>query len=153
MIPSVRLLTRATQARLDAHTALVVYPSVVAPFTDTTGTKHEAPAVGANSLLTKGYAVLHPGGGDALPDNLAGTPGRLLWSFQVSCVGSSHDQVGWVVDEVRELLDGHTLAVADTVVGRIQPPLGYQAPPPRPLFEATPPRLMVPLQYQVLAAS
>lgn len=142
-IPSVRLLTAAVWALLDAHTVLPVYRSVVDP----------PPATDASGQLLTGYAVLHPGGGDPATDNLAMGAGRLLWGFQVSCVGGTHDQVGWAIDEVRGLLDTQSLTVDGAVVGRLQPPLGYNAPPPRPEFNAQPPRLMVPLMYQVLTAS
>ena len=90
---------------------------------------------------------------DSLPDSLARTPGRLLWSFQVSCVGQDHDQYGWVIDTVRGLLTSQTLNVGGTTVGRMQPPTGFLPPPPRPSFAASTERLMVPLQYQVLAVA
>lgn len=141
--PSVRLLAAAVWALLDAHPHVPYYKSLV-----------DAPPLDATSgRLSKGYGVFHPGGGDDGWDNLAATPGRLLWAFQVSCVGEDHDQIGWVIDETRELLTGKSLTVAGHVVGRMQPPLGYQAPPPRPEHQAQPARLLVPLQYQVLAAA
>lgn len=142
-IPSVRLLSDAVWSLLDGHASLQVFESVATN-----------PATDSNTgLLTKGYAVFHPGAGDDMPDNLAVTPGRLLWSFQVSCVGQDHDQYGWVIDTVRGLLTGKTLTVAGTTVGRMQPPLGFLPPPPRPSFAGSTERLMVPLQYQVLAVS
>lgn len=141
--PSVRLLADAVWALLDGHPNLQVFESVATN-----------PASDADTgLLTKGYAVFHPGAGDDAPNNLAVAPGRLLWSFQVSCVGQNHDQYGWVIDTVRGLLTGKTLTVAGTEVGRMQPPLGFLPPPPRPSFAASTERLMVPLQYQVLAVS
>jgi len=141
--PSVRLLSAAVWALLDGHAQLQAFKSYATdPATD--------PETG---LLTKGYAVFHPGAGDDQPDNLAVTPGRLLWSFQVSCVGQDHDQYGWVIDTVRGLLTGKTLTVAGVTVGRMQPPLGFLPPPPRPQFAASTERLMVPLQYVVLAVA
>lgn len=139
-IPSVRLLTGAVWGVLDSHAHLVAFRSVV-----------DAAPVDTAGNLTKGYAVLHPGGGDPGRNNLAVEPGQLLWGFQISCVGGDHDQIGWVIDIVRNLLDGKTLTMAGVKIGRLQAPLGYQPPPPRPEFQAQPPRLMVPLQYQVLA--
>lgn len=142
-IPSVRLLSDAVWTILDGHPNLQVFESVA---TD--------PATDPNTgLLTKGYAVFHPGAGDDTPDNLARTTGRLLWSFQVSCVGANLDQYGWVIDTVRGLLTGKTLTVAGTTVGLMLPPVGFLPPPPRPSFAASTERLMVPLQYQVLAAA
>lgn len=141
--PSVRLLSAAVWALLDGHPQLQVFESIATnPDVDPD-----------TSLLTRGYAVFHPGAGDDAPDNLAVTPGRLLWSFQVSCVGQDHDQYGWVIDTVRSLLTGKSLSVAGATVGRMQPPVGFLPPPPRPQFQASTERLMVPLQYVVLAVS
>lgn len=142
-IPSVRLLTGAVWTLLDGDANLQAFQSVA-----------DNPAIDPiTELLTKGYAVLHAGGGNDQPNNLAVTPGQLLWQFQVSCVGQNHDQLGWVIDTVRGLLTGKTLTVAGHSVGRMQPPLGFQAPPPRPTFTESTERLMVPLQYVVLAVA
>lgn len=141
--PSVRAMTAAVWAILDGHPHLQVFESIATnPDTDP-----------ESGLLTRGYAVFHPGGGNDQPNNLAVTPGQLLWQFQISCVGQDHDQIGWTIDTVRGLLTGKTLTVADTEVGRMVPPLGYQAPPPRPAFTNSTERLQVPLQYQVLAVA
>lgn len=145
--PSVRLLGAAVWGLLDGHAHLVAFDSIVTtPPTDGSGN------------LTSGYAVFYPGGGDpALADrdrgSLSAKPGQLLWSFQISAVGQDRNQITWVIDEVRTLLDGKTLTVAGAKVGRMQPPFGYQPPPPRPEYQAQPPRLLVPLQYQVLAVT
>lgn len=140
-VPSVRLLSAATWALLDGHASLQAFQSIA---TD--------PETDENGLLTRGYAVFHPGAGDDQPNNLAITPGRLLWGFQVSCVGQDQDQYGWVIDIVRGLLTGKSLTVAGATVGRMQPPLGFMPPPPRPQFAGSTERLTVPLQYVVLAA-
>lgn len=141
--PSVRLLTGAVWALLDGHAQLQVFQSFV-----------EDPELDPETeQLAKGYAVFHPGGGNDQPNNLAVSPGQLLWAFQVSCVGKDHEQVGWVVDTVRGLLTGQTLTVAGHSVGRMQPPLGYQAPPPRPDITDSTERLQIPLQYVVLAVA
>lgn len=141
-VPSVRLLSDAVWALLDGHAQLQAFESVATnPDTD------------ENGLLTRGYAVFHPGAGDDMPNNLSLTPGRLLWGFQVSCVGQDHDQYGWVIDTVRGLFTGQTLTVAGTQAGRMQPPLGFLPPPPRPSFAGSTERLMVPLQYVVLAVA
>lgn len=140
--PSVRLLSAAVWALLEGHPHLVAFQSEAV-----------APPVDSSGSLTAGYAVLHAGGGNDTPMNLAMAPDALLWGFQVSCVGEDLDQVGWVVDEVRGLLTGKTLTVTGHVVGRMVPPLGFEAPPPRPQHGAEPPRLSVPLLYRVLAAA
>jgi hypothetical protein len=143
-IPSVRALTAAVWAILDGHPQLPVFQSIADPATDPDSGK-----------LLRGYAVLHPGGGDTQQSetNLAQIPDRLLWTFQVDAVGDDHDQIGWAIDAVRGLLDGKTLTAAGTKVGKLQPPFGYQPPPPRPQFQAEPARLSVPLQYHVLTVS
>lgn len=139
-LPSVRLLSDAVWALLDAHATLTVYSSVVDP----------APPVDSNGV-TKGYAVFHPFGGNADVSNLARVPGQLLWQFQVSAAGGNRTYVLWVVDTVRALLDGKTLTVAGTTAGLMQPPPGYQPPPPMPQpVDASSQRLQVPLLYQVL---
>lgn len=139
-VPSVRLLTDAVFGILNGHATLTAYRSVVDP----------VPTVDAGGV-TEGYAVLHPFPGDAGSQSLTRQPGQLLWQFQVSCVGGNHDYVLWVVDTVRGLLDGKTLAVADAAVGLMQPPVGFQAPPPKPQPVDSGQRLQVPLLYQVLA--
>lgn len=141
-LPSVRRLSGAVWALLDGDANLVAYDGVVT-----------APPVDEQGNLESGYAAFYPGGGDPRRSNLAVVPGQLLWTFQVSAVGQDRDQVGWVIDTVRGLLDGKSLDVSGTKVGRMQPPFGYQPPPPRPEFQAQPPRLSVPLQYQLLAVS
>lgn len=139
-IPSVRLLTTAVYNLLDAHPTLTVYRSVVSP----------PPATDAAGIV-KSYAVLHPSPGDAEHQSLSAVPGQLLWSFQVTVGGGDHDYALGAVDAVRSLLDGKTLTVAGARVGRLQQPLGFNPPPPRPDQDAQPPRLAVPLLYQVLA--
>lgn len=139
-LPSVLLLTNAVHALLDGHPKLTVYRSVVDP----------APPADGNGV-TKGYAVLHPFGGDAETNQLDRQPGRLLWEFQVSCAGGNHDYLLWAVDQVRGLLDGKGLTVAGTVVGLMQPPPGFQPPAPKPQpVDAAHQRLQIPLLYQVL---
>lgn len=140
--PSVRLLTAAVWALLDGHPYLVAFQS-----------EATKPPTNDEGALTKGYAVFHPGGGDDTPNSLNAQPGRLLWGFQLTCVGGSHDQLGWVLDEVRGLFTGQTLTVAGVSVGVMRPPLGFVAPPARPELDVSPTRLMVPLQYQVLATA
>lgn len=138
-LPSVRLLTTAVWELLDAHPALTVYRSVVAP----------PPPVDPSNVVTS-YVVLHPGPGDATPNGMDAAPGQLLWGFQITCAGGDHDYVLGAVDAVRGLIDGRTLEVAGVTVGRMRPPLGFQPPPPKPDLDVQPPRLTVPLQYQVL---
>lgn len=141
-LPSVRRLSGAVWALLDADDNLVAFDSVVT-----------APPLDGDGNLESGYAVFYPGGGDPGRNNLALSPGQLLWTFQVSAIGQDREQVGWVIDTVRALLDGQSLEVSGAKVGRMQPPFGYQPPPPRPEFQAQPPRLSVPLQYHLLAVS
>jgi hypothetical protein len=138
-LPSVRLLTAAVTTLLNTP-PLVVYPSTVTT----------PPPVDAAGVV-KGYGVLHPGAGMLPADNLTGQPSHLVWYFQVSCVGGNHDYVTWATDLVRSRLDGHTLTVAGAVVGLMQPPFGYTAPPALVDEETPPTRLMIPLQYQVTA--
>jgi hypothetical protein len=140
MIPSVRLLTSAVFGILDGHSTLTVYRSVVDP-----------PPPVDDGGVTEGYAVLHPSPGDAGSSSLSRQPGHLLWQFQVSCAGGDHDYVLWTVDTVRDLLDGKTLTVAGTAVGRMQPPPGFQPPPAKPQPIDSGQRLQSPLLYQVLA--
>lgn len=139
-LPSVRLLTSAVYDLLDAHPTLAVYRSVVAP----------PPPVDGDGVV-KAYAVLHPFPGDAEHLTLSAVPGQLLWGFQVTCAGGDHDYVLGCVDAVRGRLDGKTLTVAGTKAGLLQPPLGFNPPAPKPDMDAQPPRLAVPLLYQVLA--
>lgn len=140
-IPSARLMAAAVKVILDAHPTLTVYQSIVDP----------APPLDDAGVLL-GYAVFHPWPGNDAPNNLAGRPGQLLWGFQVTCAGGDTDYAMWAVDTVRGLLTGKTLTVAGTKVGLMRPPLGYQ-PPTRTELTVAPPRVEVPLQYQVLAAS
>lgn len=141
--PSVRLVSAGVWALLDAHPHLQAFRNIAT-----------SPDIDPDSgLLTRGYAVFHSGGGNDQPNNLAVEAGQLLWQGQVSCVGQDDDQLGWVIDTVRDLLTGRTLTIPGHRVGRLQPPLGYQAPPPRPVFTDSTERLMVPLQYCVLATS
>lgn len=140
--PSVRLLSGAVWTLLDGHQHLQAFRTIA-----------DNPDVDDQGLLTRGYAVFHAGGGNDQPNNLAVAPGQLLWQFQVSCVGQDEDQLGWVIDTVRGLLTGKTLTVAGHQVGRMQPPLGFQAPPARPTFTDSTERLQVPLQYSVLASA
>lgn len=139
-LPSVRLLTDAVFGILDGHATLTAYRSVVDP----------PPSIDAGGV-TEGYAVLHPFPGDAGSGSFSRIPGQLLWQFQVSCAGGNHDYVLWVVDTVRGLLDGKSLSVAGSVVGRMQPPPGFQPPPPKAQPLDSGQRLQVPLLYQVLA--
>jgi hypothetical protein len=69
-IPSVRALTAAVWAILDGHPQLPVFQSIADPATDPDSGK-----------LLRGYAVLHPGGGDTQQSetNLAQIPDRLLF--------------------------------------------------------------------------
>lgn len=140
-IPSVRLLTAAVRTILDAHPTLTVYTSIVEP----------APPIDEGGVV-RGYAVLHPGPGDDSPNNLAATPGALLWTFQVTCAGGNDEYTAWVIDTVRGLLTGKTLAVASTNVGVMRPPFGF-TPPTLTNLSVQPPRISVPLQYQVLASA
>lgn len=141
-VPSVLLLTKAVETLLAAAPAgLTRYTGVVDP----------APPLDDAGVLTA-YAVLHPYAGNDTANNLAVTPGQVLWGFQVDCCGGDHDYAGWAVDAVRGLLSGKTLIVAGSKVGLLRPPLGYD-PPTRPELNVTPPRISVPLQYQVLAVS
>lgn len=139
-LPSVRLMSAAVMALLDPD-PLNAYDSIVSP----------APPVDENGVL-EGYAVFHGGAGNETSGNLAKTPGQLLWSFQVNCVGGDSSYVGWVVDEVRRRLSYKTLTVVGAKVGLLQPPVGFH-PPVINESTVTPPRLTVPLQYQVLAIS
>lgn len=141
-IPSVRLLSAAVMGLLQANENLTVYRSFVDP----------KPPVDDDGVVL-GYVVFHPGIGNDLSNNLAVVPGQLLWSFQLTCVGGDADYVTWAVDAARRQVSGQTLVVEDTNVGIIQPPVGYN-PPTRPSpAEVKPPRISVPLQYQVLAVS
>lgn len=140
-IPSVQLLADAVYAVLDGHATLTVFDSIVNP----------APAIDEAGVV-KGYAVLHPGAGDATPNNLAAQPGQLLWQFQVTCAGGNRTYATWVVDTVRGLLDGKTLTVAGTKVGLMRPPFGFN-PPTLTDTDVQPPRVWVPLQYQLLAVA
>lgn len=141
-IPSVRLLTTAAEDLLAAAPAgLTRYTSVVDP----------APPLD-DAGVVMAYAVLHPYAGNDTANNLAVSPGQVLWGFQVDCGGGDVSYLNWAVDTVRGLLSGKTLTVAATKVGLLQPPLGYN-PPTRPELNVTPPRITVPLQYQVLAVS
>ena len=138
-LPSVLDLSAAVFALLDA-TALTVYRSVADP---------TPPA--DEGGVTLGYAVLHTFPGDATTGSLSRVPGQLLWEFQVSCCGGDDDYTLWAVDTTRAALDGKTLTVAATSVGRLQPPLGFQPPAPRPVPLDSGQRLQIPLMYQVLA--
>ena len=141
-LPSVRLLTTAVQDLLAAAPAgLTRYTTLVDP----------APPVDDAGVVTA-YAVLHPYAGNDTANNLAVNPGQILWGFQIDCGGGDATYLLWAVDTVRGLLSGQTLTVAGAKVGRLQPPLGYN-PPTRPELNVTPPRITVPLQYQVLAVS
>lgn len=138
-LPSVALLTKALVDLLDDQAGLTVYESVVElrPPTDQRG-------------VTRSYAVVHPFPGDAESNQLDRQPGRLLWGFQVSCVGGNHDYVLGAVDAVRRRLDGKRLTVDGVVVGLMQPPPGYQPPAPKAQPVDSGQRLQVPLLYQVL---
>lgn len=140
-VPSVQKLTAAVRALLDAHDTLTVYTSVVDPH----------PGIDEGGVV-QGYAVLHPGAGNDTSSQLDAQPGQLLWWFQVTCAGGDTDYAGWVVDTVRGLLTGKTLTVDGIKVGRLQTPVGYSPPT---LVETTvqPPRVSVPLQFQVLAVT
>lgn len=139
-IPSVRLLTDAAVGLLTANPNLTVYESVV-----------DTPPPADEDGVVYGYVVFHPGIGNDTTSNLAVEPGQLLWSFQATCVGGTAEYCGWAVDAVRARVAGQTLAVAGAKVGLIQPPVGYN-PPMRPSpADVKPPRVSVPLQYQVLA--
>lgn len=140
VMPSVRLLSAAVEQLLRGHGNLQVFVSEVDP----------SLAVDQNGAA-KGYAVLHPGTGDADSSSLTRAPGRLLWQFQVTCGGGTAEYWGWAVDAVRSVLDGKSLAVAGAVVGKLQPPFGFQPPPPQPNTSVNPSRLTSPLIYQVLA--
>ncbi|NUS58672.1 MAG: hypothetical protein HOV66_28045 [Streptomycetaceae bacterium] len=140
-VPSVQKLTAAVRQLLDAHPSLTVYTSVVDP----------RPQIDEDGVV-EGYAVLHPGAGDDTPSALDVQPGQLLWWFQVTCAGGDTDYAGWVVDTVRGLLTGKTLTVDGSKVGRMQPPPGY-SPPMLTNTSVQPPRVSVPLQYQVLAVT
>lgn len=145
--PSVQLLSRAVWALLDGHPHLAAYAS-----------ETKSPELVKGGALAVGYAVFHPGGGDPLLNDpnrgsLTAQPGQLLWTFQVTVVGNDFEQIGQVIDTIRGLLDGKTLTVAGAKVGRMQPPFGYQPPPPRPQQQVQPARMEVPLQYQVLAVN
>jgi hypothetical protein len=77
-------------------------------------------------------------------------PGQLLWGFQLTCVGGDQNYVGFAIDTVRRQVEGKTLTVAGVRVGRIQPPLGYTPPPIQVDHDVQPPRLYVPLLFEVL---
>ena len=140
-VASVQALSDAVWAILDGHPALTAYDSIVEP----------APPVDDGGTVL-GYAVFYPGAGDATPNNLAGAPGQLLWTFQVTCAGGDRGYTSWVVDTVRGLIDGKTLTVAGTRVGIMRAPLGY-TPPMLINSEVQPPRISVPLQYQVISVA
>lgn len=144
-VVSLLALSDAVMGLLNAHPTLTAYDTIVEP----------APPVDEGGVVM-GYAVFYPGAGDAgvtgeRDGNLAAIPGKLLWTFQVTCAGGDRGYASWVVDAVRGLIDGRTLTVAGTNVGRMQPPLGY-TPPMLQNPSVQPPRVSVPLQYQVLAA-
>lgn len=139
-IPSVHLLSAAVMALLSPP-PLSAFDSIV----------DSAPPLDEAGVL-EGYAVFHAGAGGDRASSLAKTPGHLLWTFQVNCVGGDSSYVGWVVDQVRERISFKTLAVAGAKVGLMQPPEGFN-PPILPDYSTTPPRLMVPLQYHVLTTA
>lgn len=140
VIPSVRRLAAGVQALLEGHGNLQVFVSEVDP----------ALRVDGNGVAL-GYAVLHPGTGDADSSSLTRAPGRLLWQFQVTCGGGTVEYWGWAVDAVRSVLDGKALTVQGAAVGKLQPPFGFQPPPPQPNTSLSLSRLTSPLLYQVLA--
>ena len=137
-VVSTRALAEAVWAILDAAPNLDVYDGEVTPrpSEDTAG-------------VVKGYAVFYPSPGNDQPASLAGTAGPVLWGFQVTCVGGDRNYLLRTVDVVRGLLTGRTLTVSGVNVGLMRPPLGF-IPPTREITTVKPPRLEVPLQYQVL---
>lgn len=137
-IPSVGLLVDAVAQLLDG--ALTVFHSVVEP----------KPPVDENGRVSA-YAVLHPGAGATTRSSLDQVPGQMLWGFQVTCAGGNQGYVGAAIDTVRGRVEGKTLNVDGAVVGRIQPPLGYTPPPMQVDYDVQPPRLFVPLLFEVLA--
>lgn len=78
---------------------------------------------------------------------------ELDWPVHLICVAPFEDDVLALVDRVHTHLFRWAPVVDGVAVGVLEPPLGYEPPPPRRLDRVQPVRFEVPLQYRLTATA
>lgn len=96
------------------------------------------------------YVVLFDGTGptDLEPD-LAGMNEDLRWTPQTTVVAGFSPDCAQLVDRVCAWIYRWSPSLPGVAAGRLETPPGYDAGPPRPDRQVSPPRFFVPLQWRL----
>ncbi|WGX98726.1 hypothetical protein [Nocardioides sp. L-11A] len=100
------------------------------------------------------YVVVFGGiGRPVVEPDVARCADELDWPVHLICVAPFRDDVLALVDRVHSWLFRWSPVVNGVAVGVLEPPLGYEPPPPRRLDTVQPVRFEVPLQYRLTATA
>lgn len=95
--------------------------------------------------------VVHFGGigRPIVETDVAETVDELDWPLHLLCVAGFRDDVLALVDRMHSWLFRWSPDIDGVAVGSLEPPLGYEPPPPRRIDTVQPIRFEVPLQYRL----
>lgn len=148
-----RLLFGAIATRLITVTnAIGYYGQIGRPLTSPApdGWAADPPPKSDTDLRVKPYFILFPGPGTDGPDtDLGDCAVDGLFSLQVTVAGGDIEDVLALVDRVSTALRRWAPAVSGLVCGPLRYPDGYSPGPVLVDREQTPPRLYVPLPFQL----
>jgi hypothetical protein len=153
MVTAIRrlLLTQAVDDRLDALPGLPAvkrYDGEIpdpAPLLTIPGSSTPDP-----SGRVAPYVVSFGGiGRPVVEPDVAQTMVELDWPVHLICVAGFRDDVLALVDRVHSWLFRWSPVINGVAVGHLEPPLGYEPPPPRRIDAVQPVRFEVPLQYRL----
>lgn len=135
-VPAVYSIADQVWGLLDGITGINAFDGVVpnTPAKDPDGTVHA-------------YAVYYPSAGRRTSGRLNAVPGKLTWSFQVTCVGGDRNRCLRCVSKVTTALTGERLDLFDGYSGQIREP--GDVGPVRVDRDVAPPRFYLPLLFGV----